>query len=366
MVTGTDGGYHETGTKTPKISFYETYKDEAGKSRRRVHTHTWQWNLVHKCVQEQAPVIYSVVTGDAIQMQRFSPKQLDELKMMASTNIPKPCLYRIMLNMNPGVTWDYQTFISQVKTLRRQLKNEAPNPFLQLEKMRDEIISQGGTVSFDYDPSGDIDNVMMITPTMKAMATIYNQWAVVDGTSNNRDTEYTVMRLNTLDCFDHTWGIACVSSHGGETAANVTKLITETGLAGKLTISSDMGSAMAHLQASGLAMHRDFCSFHKVDSAANVTNKAEDSKLKERVAQRIKRTFGWKDEFEWMVFSLQNNLALDFPTQLAFLQTLCTTSFAIRWLRQLAARWESGFQVGRGVTLLNSLRTGTKLAPACF
>ena len=77
MVTGIDGGYHETGTKTPKISFYETYKDEAGKSRRRVHTHTWQRNLVHKCVQEQAPVIYSVVTGDAIQMQRFSPKQLD-------------------------------------------------------------------------------------------------------------------------------------------------------------------------------------------------------------------------------------------------------------------------------------------------
>ncbi len=29
MVTGIDGGYHETGTKTPKISFYETYKDEA-------------------------------------------------------------------------------------------------------------------------------------------------------------------------------------------------------------------------------------------------------------------------------------------------------------------------------------------------
>ena len=44
----------------------------------------------------------------------------------------------------------------------------------------------------------------------------------------------------------------------------------------------------------------------------------------------------------------------------------CTTSFAIRWLRQLAARWESGFQVGRGLTFLNSLRTGTKLAPACF
>ena len=165
---------------------------------------------------------------------------------------------------------------------------------------------------------------MMITPTMKAMAKVYNEWAVVDGTSNNRDTEFTVMRLNTLDCFDHTWGIACVSSHGGETAANVTKLITETGLAGKLTISSDMGSAMAHLQASGLAMHHDFCSFHKVDSAANVTNKAEDSKLKERVAQLIKRTFGWKDEFKWMLDSLHYNLALDFPThwQLAFLQTL--------------------------------------------
>lgn len=190
--------------------------------------------------------------------------------------------------------------------------------------MRDAIISRGGTVSFDYDPSGDIDNVMMITPTMKAMAKVYNEWAVVDGTSNNRDTEFTVMRLNTLDCFDHTWGIACVSSHGGETAANVTKLITETGLAGKLTISSDMGSAMAHLQASGLAMHHDFCSFHKVDSAANVTNKAEDSKLKERVAQLIKRTFGWKDEFKWMLDSLHYNLALDFPThwQLAFLQTL--------------------------------------------
>ncbi len=75
------------------------------------------------------------LTGDAIQMQRFSPKQLDELKMMAATNIPKPCLYRMMLNLNPGDTWDYQTFISQVKTLRRQLKNEAPSPFLQLQKM---------------------------------------------------------------------------------------------------------------------------------------------------------------------------------------------------------------------------------------
>ena len=39
----------------------------------------------------------------------------------------------------------------------------------------------------------------------------------------------------------------------------VTKLVTETGLAGKpseATISSDMGSAMAHLQQSGLAKHR--------------------------------------------------------------------------------------------------------------
>ena len=111
-------------------------------------------------------MIYSAVTGDAIQMQRFSPKQLDELKMMAATNIPKPCLYRIMLNMNPGVTWNYLSFISQVETLRRQLKNEAPNPLLQLQKMRDEISGRGGTVSFDYDPSGDIDNVMMITPTI--------------------------------------------------------------------------------------------------------------------------------------------------------------------------------------------------------
>lgn len=126
MVTGTDGGYHETGTSTPKVSFYETYTDEDGNKQRRVHKHTWQLNLIHTCVQKEAPVIHSVVTGDAIQMQRFSPKQLDELKMMASTNIPKPCLYRIMLSMNPGVTWDYQTFISQVKTLRRQLKNERP------------------------------------------------------------------------------------------------------------------------------------------------------------------------------------------------------------------------------------------------
>jgi hypothetical protein len=36
------------------------------------------------------------------------------------------------------------------------------------------------------------------------MAKVYNEWAVVDGTSNNRDTEFTVTRLNTLDCFDHT------------------------------------------------------------------------------------------------------------------------------------------------------------------
>ena len=71
-----------------------------------------------------------------------------------------------MLNINPGVTWNYLSFISQVKTLRRQLKNEAPNPLLQLQKMRDEISGRGGTVSFDYDPSGDIDNVMMITPTI--------------------------------------------------------------------------------------------------------------------------------------------------------------------------------------------------------
>ena len=322
MVAGTDGGYHETGTSTPKVTFYETYTNEDGKKQRRVHKHTWHRNLIHTCVQEEAPVIYSAVTGDAIQMQRFSPKQLDELKMMASTNIPKPCLYRIMLNMYPGVTWDYLSFVSHVKTLRRQLKNEAPNPFLQLQKMRDEINGRGGTVVFDYDPSGDIDNVMMITPTMKAIAKVYNQWAVVDGTSNDRDTEYTVTRLNTLDCFDHTLGIASVSSHGGETAANVTKLITETGLAGKLTISSDMGSAMAHLQASGLAMHRDFCSFHKVDSAANVTNKAEDSKLKERVAHLIHRTFGWKDEFEWKLRSLMHNMELDFPTQRTFLSTL--------------------------------------------
>ena len=69
MVTGTDGGYHETGANTPKISFYETYTDEADKKLRRHR------NLVHTCVQEQAPVIYSAVTGDAIQMQRFSPKQ---------------------------------------------------------------------------------------------------------------------------------------------------------------------------------------------------------------------------------------------------------------------------------------------------
>ena len=149
-------------------------------------------------------MIYSVVTGDAIQMQRFSPKQLDELKMMASTNIPKPCLYRIMLSMNPGVTWDYQTFISQVKTLRRQLQNEAPNPFLQLEKMREEINSQGGTVSFDYDPSGDIDNVMMITPTMKAMATIYNQWAVVDGATTG--TQSLLSRGSTLSTASTTLG----------------------------------------------------------------------------------------------------------------------------------------------------------------
>ena len=75
MVTGTDGGYHEIGANTPKISFYETYTNEAGKKLRRFHTHTWHRNLVHTCVQEQAPVIYSAVTGDAIQMQRFSPKQ---------------------------------------------------------------------------------------------------------------------------------------------------------------------------------------------------------------------------------------------------------------------------------------------------
>ena len=78
MVAGTDGGYHETGTSTPKVSFYEIYTNEERKKQRRVHKHIWHWNLVHTCVQQQAPVIYSAVTGDAIQMQRFSPKQLDD------------------------------------------------------------------------------------------------------------------------------------------------------------------------------------------------------------------------------------------------------------------------------------------------
>ena len=77
MVTGTDGGYHETGTSTPKVSFYETYTDEDGNKQRRVHKHTWQLNLIHTCVQKEAPVIHSVVTGDAIQMQRFSQRALN-------------------------------------------------------------------------------------------------------------------------------------------------------------------------------------------------------------------------------------------------------------------------------------------------
>ena len=65
-------------------------------------------NLTHTCVEELAPVIHSAVSGDLIQMQRFSAEQLEMLKMMAATNIPKPCLYRIMRNLNQGITWPYE------------------------------------------------------------------------------------------------------------------------------------------------------------------------------------------------------------------------------------------------------------------
>ena len=93
-------------------------------------------NLTHTCVEELAPVIHSAVSGDLIQMQRFSAEQLEMLKMMAATNIPKPCLYRVMLNLNQGITWPYEWLTWQVKTLRRQLKKSAPNPFLQLHDLR--------------------------------------------------------------------------------------------------------------------------------------------------------------------------------------------------------------------------------------
>ena len=111
MVTATDtkpGGFHETGTSTPKLAFSECYTDENRRKVKLVHNHVWQMNLTHTCVEELAPVIHSAVSGDLIQMQRFSAEQLEMLKMMAATNIPKPCLYRIMRNLNQGITWPYE------------------------------------------------------------------------------------------------------------------------------------------------------------------------------------------------------------------------------------------------------------------
>ena len=50
MVTATDtkpGGFHETGTSTPKLAFSECYTDENRRKVKLVHTHVWQMNLTH-------------------------------------------------------------------------------------------------------------------------------------------------------------------------------------------------------------------------------------------------------------------------------------------------------------------------------
>jgi hypothetical protein len=128
-------GVQVTGTCTPKVPIIETIKDANGKTIKVTHTHVWRTNPVHTCTQRQASVIHSTISGPTVVMDKISPDQFDTLKMVASTNIPNTCLYRVMRNLNPGVSWPYPWFTDLLKTVRRQLMAEAPNPFLQLQDL---------------------------------------------------------------------------------------------------------------------------------------------------------------------------------------------------------------------------------------
>ena len=120
-------GYHEIGTHKPKLSFIEIIRDANGpilgvdrKPIRKTHGHTWVVNYTtHTCKTSLATVIESPITGQMVITRNFTPEQQERVQMMAKTNIAGPCLYRVMLNMYPGIGLDKEWFREHGRGLAR-------------------------------------------------------------------------------------------------------------------------------------------------------------------------------------------------------------------------------------------------------
>ena len=120
-------GFHEIGTHTPKLSFSEMIRDGNGDPIlyvdrtpiKKTHGHTWILKYTHTCKTSLATVIESPITGQMVITRNFTPEQQERVQMMAKTNIAGPCLYRVMLNMYPGIGWDKEWFREHGRGLAR-------------------------------------------------------------------------------------------------------------------------------------------------------------------------------------------------------------------------------------------------------